>query len=272
MDDGTSVLFDLPGFRVVECAELDVGTRRVVIMQVAEEQGCPRCGVMVCGKPYDVRESRIKDFPLGKRKLVVVWCKRRYRCPRWDCRQRLFVDAAARFGLAAVRRSGCGGRWQRRRSIPAYSRVAAEYGVSWWLVNDVAAWAHAELPVKSPPVGQLSIEETRTRRVGWHYDAVTGRWRRPEPWMTSYQPAPGRWAHDPRADLGPLVGSGVHPADGAQPAVARRHRGCGDRPVRLYRAKLNAGPLTRYFSGRARLLGGRVARGSLTPGLPQIHT
>lgn len=39
-------LFDLPGFRVIECVELDAGTRRVVIMQVAEEHGCQRCGVM----------------------------------------------------------------------------------------------------------------------------------------------------------------------------------------------------------------------------------
>jgi transposase len=77
----------------------------------------------------------------------------------------------------------------------AYSRVAAEYGVSWWLVNDVATRAYAELPVEPPPVRQLGIDETRTRRVRWHYNAVTGRWRRPEPWMTSLtnlDPAGGR--------------------------------------------------------------------------------
>lgn len=37
MHDGTLVLFDLPGLRVVECVEPDAGTRRLVIMQVAEE-------------------------------------------------------------------------------------------------------------------------------------------------------------------------------------------------------------------------------------------
>ena len=196
MHDGTSVLFDLPGFRVVECVELDAGTRRLVIMQVAEEHGCPRCGVMVSGKPYDVRESRIKDLPFGERRLVVIWRKRRYRCPRRDCQQRLFVERSSevrpgRRSSERLRRALARADAQTR----AYSRIAAEYGVSWWLVNDVAARAHAKLPAEPPPVRQLGIDETRTRRVRWHYDAVTCRWRRPEPWMTSLtnlDPADGR--------------------------------------------------------------------------------
>jgi len=93
VDDATSLLFDLPGFRVVECVELDQGeARRVVIMQVADEHGCPRCGVVVGGKPYDVRESRIKDLPFGERALLVRWRKRRYRCPEPACAQKIFVE------------------------------------------------------------------------------------------------------------------------------------------------------------------------------------
>jgi len=67
----------------------------------------------------------------------------------------------------------------------AYSQVAVEYGVSWWLVNDVAARAAAALPVEPPPVRWLGIDETRTRRPRWHRDPVTGSWWREEPWMTS---------------------------------------------------------------------------------------
>lgn len=52
-------------------------------MQAAKEHGCPRCGVLVGGKPYDVRESRIKDLPVGHRPPLVVWRKRRYRLTRW---------------------------------------------------------------------------------------------------------------------------------------------------------------------------------------------
>ncbi|MGI8678690.1 MAG: ISL3 family transposase [Jatrophihabitans sp.] len=186
MDDATSVLFDLPGFVVIECVELDDDARRTVIMQVAVEHGCPRCGVVVGGKPYDTRESRIKDLPFGERSLVVIWRKRRYRCPETSCGQKLFVERSSE--IAARRRSS--ERLRRKLAqadgqCRAYSQVAVEYGVSWWLVNDVAARAAAELPVEPPAVRWLGIDETRTRRPRWRRDPVTGSWRREEPWMTS---------------------------------------------------------------------------------------
>jgi hypothetical protein len=46
VSDATSLLFDLPGFRVVSCEEVDTGGRRAVIMQTADEHACPRCGVL----------------------------------------------------------------------------------------------------------------------------------------------------------------------------------------------------------------------------------
>lgn len=36
--DGTTLLFDLPGFRVVECREDAAGVRHVVVMGLADEQ------------------------------------------------------------------------------------------------------------------------------------------------------------------------------------------------------------------------------------------
>lgn len=186
MEDATSLLFDLPGFAVIECVELDDAGRRVVIMQLDGEHGCPRCGVLVGGKPFDVRESRIKDLPFGERPLIVVWRKRRYRCPEPACPQKVFTERSGE--ITPGRRSS----ERLRRALAradaecrAYSRVAAEYGVSWWLVNDVAARAAAELPVEPGPVTRLGIDETRTRRPRWRHDAATGRWVREEPWMTS---------------------------------------------------------------------------------------
>ncbi len=46
-------------------AEGPGGLRRVVIMQVAVEHACPRCGVLVGGQPFDVRQARVKDLPMG---------------------------------------------------------------------------------------------------------------------------------------------------------------------------------------------------------------
>ncbi len=67
MSDATSLLYDLEGFEVVSVADADDGLRRVVIMQIAVEHACPRCGVLVGGKPFDVRESGVKDLPMGHR-------------------------------------------------------------------------------------------------------------------------------------------------------------------------------------------------------------
>jgi predicted RNA-binding Zn-ribbon protein involved in translation (DUF1610 family) len=52
-----TTLPDLPGSRVVSCEET-VNVRRAVVMQTADEHACPRCGVLVDGNAYDVRESR----------------------------------------------------------------------------------------------------------------------------------------------------------------------------------------------------------------------
>ena len=69
----TSLLYDLPGFRVVSVESTPLGVRRVVIMGVSGEHACPRCGVLVGGRPYDLRCSRVKDLPVGHRRIEVVW-------------------------------------------------------------------------------------------------------------------------------------------------------------------------------------------------------
>ena len=56
VSDATSLLLDLPGFRVVSCEQVAPDARRVVVMQTADEHACPQCGVLVGGRPFDVRE------------------------------------------------------------------------------------------------------------------------------------------------------------------------------------------------------------------------
>src|SRR5512135_655952 len=45
MEDGTSLLFDLDGFRVASVVRSALGVRVVTIAGVAAEQACPNCGV-----------------------------------------------------------------------------------------------------------------------------------------------------------------------------------------------------------------------------------
>jgi transposase len=188
VSDGTSLLFDLPGFRVVSCeGDDDTGGRRAVIMQVAGEHACPRCGVLAGGKPHDLRESRIKDLPMGHRRLEVVWRKRRYRCAEPRCSQRVFTERSEqvppRHRLTARLRVRL--EQAASRSARALSDVAAEYGVSWWSVHRaliVAAVERAQAPL--PLVRTLGLDETRTRSLRWAW-ADDG-WHLSNPWMTSF--------------------------------------------------------------------------------------
>jgi transposase len=187
VSDGTSLLFDLPGFRVVSCEESDTGGRRAVVMQVAGKHACPRCGVLAGGKPHDLRESRIKDLPMGHRRLEVIWRKRRYRCAEPLCSQRVFTERSEqvppRHRLTARLRARL--EQAASRSARAISDVAAEYGVSWWSVHRaliVAAVEPAQAPL--PPVRTLGLDETRARSLRWAW-ADDG-WQLSNPWMTSF--------------------------------------------------------------------------------------
>src|SRR5512142_957796 len=186
MDDATTLLFDLPGFRVVSCEELPDG-RRVVVMQIIDEHACPRCGVLVAGKAYDVRESRIKALPMGHRPLEVVWRKRRYRCAERGCPQRVFTGRSdqvpPRHRLTARLRARL--ESAASRSARALSDVAAEYGVSWWCVHRALVLATLDRATEAPPpVRMLGLDETRARSVRWTWEDGTG-WRSSKPWMTS---------------------------------------------------------------------------------------
>lgn len=188
MDDAMSLLFDLPGFRVVSCEENDIGGRRVVVMQAADEHACPRCGVLVGGKPYDLRESRVKDLPMGSRPLLVVWRKRRYRCGERRCPQQIFTERSVQ--IPPRRRLTVRLRRKLEQaasgSARALSDVAAEYDVSWWSVNDALVTAAvARASTALPPVKMLGLDETRACSMRWTWADGVG-WRLSNPWMTSF--------------------------------------------------------------------------------------
>jgi transposase len=189
MGDATSLLFDLPGLRVVSCAEDGVRARRVVVMQAAEEHACPTCGVLVAGKPYDVRESRIKDLPMGHRPLEVFWRKRRYRCLEPACPRRMCTERSVQVPPRHRRTARLRERLERAASASARALcdVAAEYRVSWWSVHRalvVAAAHRADRPL--PEVTHLGLDETRARSLRWIWEIDEERWRLSNPWMTSF--------------------------------------------------------------------------------------
>ncbi len=88
MEDVTSVLLDLPGFRVVEVRPVEdepgPESRLVVVETVEPVTACPECGVLA-GRVHERPRVRIKDLPVGSGRLRLVWRKRRYRCEQLRC-------------------------------------------------------------------------------------------------------------------------------------------------------------------------------------------
>ena len=186
MDHGTTLLFDLPGFRVVECREDEHGQRHLVVMGEGDEHACPGCGVLVGGKPYDLRESRVKDLPFGHRPLMVTWRKRRYRCAEAGCPRRIFTESSAQVPPRHRLTGRLRAKLEAAASTSARScaDVAREYRVSDWSVHKALLDRAIGLLDQPHPVRRLGLDETRTRSVRWVLDGAG--WRRSDPWMTSF--------------------------------------------------------------------------------------
>ena len=84
--DGTTILFGLPGVRVrhVERDE-DDGTRLVhVVTDDQAAAACPKCGVFSTSVRQR-RTTRPRDLPYGEQRLVVRWHKVQYACRQARC-------------------------------------------------------------------------------------------------------------------------------------------------------------------------------------------
>jgi len=199
MSDGTTLLFALPGFRVLDVA-VDAGGDRVVLIESVEpEGGCPACGVL-SGLVKDRPTSRVKDLPHGPVPLRVWVRKRRFRCTEPLCPRRLFTQSCAQ--LPARSRLTDRLRVKVATAVTATNRamseVAAEHDLAWGTVNRILVGAAVTAVGQAAPTAVIGIDETRARSVRWlreqALDKAGGedesappavRWRRSNPWMTS---------------------------------------------------------------------------------------
>ena len=127
--DAATVLFNLPGYRVLQAVDVPGGGRRVLVEPVEVVGHCPDCGfdsARVHSRPV----SRVADVPIAGR-LEVRVRKRRLCCDNDTCERVTFTQTTDQLGLRArvtTRLADAGGRraWPAEaRSVPA---VAAEVG------------------------------------------------------------------------------------------------------------------------------------------------
>jgi len=192
MENGTSLLLDLPGLAVWRVARQPDGSRVVdVVTDDASAAACPSCGVFSTSVK-ELRRTGPRDIPYGNNAIRLVWHKRRWRCRETVCARGSFteqigqVPAGAR--LTGRCRSAIGVKiGDDNRSV---SEVAAEHTVSWPTAHRaVIAYADRVLIEPEPlagPVAVLGIDETRRGKPRWHQDPDTGRWVRTDRWHTGF--------------------------------------------------------------------------------------
>jgi transposase len=183
--EAASVLFDLPGYRVIDAVDQPGGPRQVTIVSTATEAACPSCGVLSV-RVHQRRRQRLSDVPVAGR-VEVMLVRRRFSCPEQLCARRTFIEVSEEVPLRARVMSRL--RTVVCEAVVAAGRVVAEvanaHGLSWWTVQrTVNAAADRLTDPDTVGVRRLGIDEHRYRQVRLFRDPEGG-WRRYEPWMTT---------------------------------------------------------------------------------------
>ena len=89
--DAASVIFNLPGYRVIEAVDLPLGGRGIKLQPVDLDGGCPDCGV-VSSRVHAWVMQRVRDIAHAGRVEVVVR-KPRLVCGEPACARRTFTPA-----------------------------------------------------------------------------------------------------------------------------------------------------------------------------------
>ena len=189
MDDRTTLLFALSGYRVLDVALEPDGGRRVLVESVHEEGGCPACGVMT-SRRKDRPTSRVKDLPHGPAPLLVFVRKRRFSCVQVRCPRRSFTETNGQLPARArlTRRLTAKVTAAVTTTNRPVSEVATDHGTAWGTVHRILVRAAADLLGQAAPTMMIGIDETRARSVRWRQEERPDKalvWRRSDPWMTS---------------------------------------------------------------------------------------
>lgn len=186
--DAASLIFNLPGYVVIDAVDLPLGGRRVTVQAEDQDEGCPACGV-ISTRVHAWTAQRVKDIPAGGELLEVVVRKPRWVCAEPACGRKTFVQVTDQLPS----RARCLTRLKAAvldaviASGRAVQEVAGAFALAWWTVQNVINTAVMTLPeVDNLRIRLLGIDEHRFRTVRFFRDPETSAWKRVEPWMTTF--------------------------------------------------------------------------------------
>ena len=116
--DAASLIFNLPGYRVIEAVDLPLGGRRVRVQTESGEGFCPDCGV-ASGRVHAWVQQRVKDVPAGGDVVQVVVRKPRLVCQQQGCPRVTFTQVSEQLPLRARCLSRLRTEVARRNERPA---------------------------------------------------------------------------------------------------------------------------------------------------------
>ena len=164
-----ALLVGLPAIAVVGVEDVGGEALRVHVETTATVVGCAGCGTRAWSK--DQRPVTLVDLPAFGRPAVLVWHKRRWRCPDPACDVGSFTEHHPEIAAPRAGVTDRAGRWmtdQVGHGRPV-SAVAAELGCDWHTVMDaVVAYG---IPLIEDPA------RIRDRHRAWlGRDAVRTHW------------------------------------------------------------------------------------------------
>lgn len=174
-----ALLVGLPDIDVLGVEDKPEDPLRVHIETGSRVAGCAGCGTRAWLK--DQRPVELTDLAAFGRPAVLVWHKRRWRCPDRSCGTGTFTEQNPRIAAGRAGVTDRAGRWmtsQVGHGRPV-SAVAAELGCDWHTVMDaVIAYGTplVEDPARIGEVTALGLDETLFVRAG--------EWKR-RAWVTS---------------------------------------------------------------------------------------
>jgi transposase len=173
-----SRLLGLDSFKVLT-AQVVGGEWQLKVQTTSTLVGCIGCGVRA--ELHGRRTVRVRDLPAGGRPVVLLWCKRIWRCLEPACGVRTWTERTAAIGPRMVLTERARAEACRRvgKDAHAVAAVARDLGVGWATIMRAVA-DHGRPLVEDPGrldgVAALGLDETsflkatRTAPTRW----VTG--------------------------------------------------------------------------------------------------
>lgn len=161
--EGATALLGMPGFVVGAHLEMD-GEVWLLVETTAEVVGCPGCGTRAVG--HGRRRVRVRDLPMAGRPVVLVWAKRKWRCPEADCATKTWTETSDAIGPRASLTERARAEMCRRvgEDEDSVAEVARALGVGWHTA--MAAVRDRGTPLVDDParldgVDAMGLDETK---------------------------------------------------------------------------------------------------------------